>query len=347
MPLKLVPPREGKSPYWSVRGTYLRIYVDRSTKAPDRATAAKTLKLWKDEIEQGTFAKTGEPTFLDAAVNYMAETGNERFVQPVVDYFGAKRLSEVDQQAIDQAAVKLYPEGTAQTRNRQVHTVVSAILKHAGVDAKLKRPKGWRGSKRTDWLKPDQAFRVFKAARKIDPEFEIFLVTLCYTGMRLTECLTMLVDQMELKERFAYVRESKNDDPRGVFLPPVVVAALKRHPRGLDRRGERVFRFTKCGRLYTLMRRVKAAAGPDVAFLTFHIFCHTYATWMRRYAGLDKTGLVATGRWRDEASVARYTHVVASEESQRAALLPVDAGRAKSRSAKAQWVTPRRSSSTR
>ena len=142
MPLKLVPPREGKSPYWSVRGTYLRTYVERSTKTTDSPTAAKILKLWKDEIELGTFAKAGEPTFLDAAVNYMAETGNERFVQPIVDYFGHKRISEIDQQAIDQAAVRLYPGATPQTRNRQIHTVISAILKHAGVDGKLKRPKG-------------------------------------------------------------------------------------------------------------------------------------------------------------------------------------------------------------
>ena len=329
MPLKLIPPRERKSPCWTVRGTYLRVYVDRSTKAADRATAAKVLKLWKEEIERGTFAKPGEPTFLDAAVNYMAETGNERFVQPVVDHFGQTRLGEITQQVIDQAAVKLYPEGSPQTRNRQVHTVVSAILKHAGVEAKLKRPKGWRGSKRTDWLKPDQAFRVFKAARRIDLEFELFLVTLCYTGMRLSEALTMLVDQVELTESFAYVRESKNDDPRGVYLPPVVVAALKRHPRGMDRKGERVFRFTKCGRLYTLLGKVKNATGHDVAFLTFHVFCHTWATWMRRYAGLDKTGLVATGRWRDEASVGRYTHVVVAEESRRAALLPVEKSDAK------------------
>jgi len=57
----------------------------------------------------------------------------------------------------------------------------------------------------------------------------------------------MMIDQVELSERFAYMKESKNDDPRGVFLPPVVVAALKRHPRGIVRRGEKVFRFTKCG----------------------------------------------------------------------------------------------------
>ncbi len=30
MPLKLIPPREGKSPNFTVRGTYLGQYVDRS-----------------------------------------------------------------------------------------------------------------------------------------------------------------------------------------------------------------------------------------------------------------------------------------------------------------------------
>ena len=324
MPLKLIPPRAEKTPFYSVRGTHFGTYLDRSTKTADRATAAKYLKLWKADIERGTLARPGEPTFLDAAVNYMAETGNERFVRPVVEHFGKMRLAEIDQQAIDQAASKIYPAATPQTRNRQVHTVVSAILKHAGVDGKLRRPKGWRGSKRTDWLKPDQAFRVFKAARKIDPEFEIFLTTLCYTGMRLSECLNLRMESVELSESFAYVAKTKTDDPRGVFLPPVVVDALKRHPRGMNRVGSRVFRFTKCGRLYTLLKTVKEAAGPDVAFLSFHIFCHTWATWMRRYGGLDKTGLIATGRWRDETSVGRYTHVIVSEESRKACLLPVE-----------------------
>ena len=324
MPLKLVPPRAEKTPYYSVRGTHFGTYLDRSTKTADRATAAKCLKLWKDDIERGTLARPGEPTFLDAAVNYMAETDNERFVRPILEHFGKRRLMEIDQQLIDQAASKLYPLATPQTRNRQVHTVVSAILKHAGVDGKLRRPKGWRGSKRTDWLKPDQAFRVFRAARKIDPEFEIFLTTLCYTGMRLSECLELRIDSVELAESFAYVAKTKTDEPRGVFLPPVVVQALKRHPRGMDRVGSRVFRFRKCGRLYTLLKTVKAAAGADVSFLTFHIFCHTWATWMRRYAGLDKTGLIATGRWRDETSVGRYTHVIVSEESRKACLLPVE-----------------------
>jgi hypothetical protein len=31
MPIKLKPPREGKSPNYSIRGTYLGVYVDETT----------------------------------------------------------------------------------------------------------------------------------------------------------------------------------------------------------------------------------------------------------------------------------------------------------------------------
>jgi len=324
MPLKLIPPRKGKSPYWSVRGTHLGIHLDRSTKSRNGGQAAALLRKWRADIERGALTRPGEPTFFDAAVNYMAQTGNDRFVKPVLEYIGKRPLVQVTQQLIDEAAVALYPTGTPATRNRQAHTVVSAVLKHAGIDGKLKRPKGWRGSKRVNWLTDTQAFRVFASASKTEPEFALFLRFLCYTGMRLGEALALTTDRVMLEEGTAYLVTTKNDDPRTVYLPTHLVHALQSHPRGMIRGHERVFKFVKCGRLYALLKVVKTATGPDVDFLTFHTFRHTWATWMRRYGRLDSVGLVATGAWRDAASAARYAHVVASEESRRAELLPVE-----------------------
>ena len=54
----------------------------------------------------------------------------------------------------------------------------------------------------------------------------------------------------------------------------------------------------------------------------FHVFRHTYATWMRRFGGLDTKVLLATGAWRDRKSADRYEHVVVSEDARKAALLP-------------------------
>ena len=191
MPLKLVPPRPGKTPYYSVRGTHLGQYVDRSTKSTLQTQAAKFLKLWKEEIERGAFSRPSEPIFLDAAVNYLAANGEERFMEALVEHFGQSRLQDITQQDVDQAAIKLYPKGTPATRNRQVHTPVSAVLKHAGIDIKLRRPKGWRGQKKTDWYTTENAFALFVAADRIDPEFGLFLRYPCYTGLRPSEALTL------------------------------------------------------------------------------------------------------------------------------------------------------------
>lgn len=324
MPLKLKPPRTGKTPFYSVRGHYLGQYVDRSTKTGSRATAAKLLQQWKAEIERGQFRVKGEPTFLNAAARYMADTDNSRFLEPIINAIGGKYLKEITQELIDETALKLYPNGSAATRNRQVHTPISAVLKHSGKDEKMRRPKGWRGSSATEWLWAEQAFRVFKAADAIDREFGIFLRFLCYTGTRLSEATVGLpLSRLNINESFAYVAKTKNGDPRPVHLPPNLVAALAGHPRGLERPGESVFRFRKNGRLYALLNRVREKC-PDVEMRGFHTFCHTWATWMRRYGGVDTRGLIATGRWRDAASARRYEHVVASEEAMRANLLPVE-----------------------
>jgi integrase len=67
-----------------------------------------------------------------------------------------------------------------------------------------------------------------------------------------------------------------------------------------------------------------------LAFVGFHTFRHTWATWMRRYGGADVQGLAETKNWRDPRSAARYAHVVAREEWERVDNLPsVGNGRGK------------------
>lgn len=337
MPLKLIPPRAGKTPNYYIRGTHLGYYVDESAGTPVKSVAAGFLKSKREAIECGELQSRRqlkqEPTFLSAAISYMNAGGERRFIgdfdektgqwKPgLITHFGETPIKDIDQARTDDAATALYPLAPPSTRNRQVYTPVSAILKHAGVEKRLKRPKGSQGRMKTDWCQPEQAYRIFDAAELIDREFAIFLEFLCYTGCRLSDALDLPCHRLMLSESFAYFEETKNDLPRGVHLPPNLVASLANHPLGLERGTEKVFRFRKNGRLYALMAKVKKAAGPDLDFVTFHVFCHTWATWMRRYGKIDARGLVSTGRWKDAKSVARYEHVVVSEESMRADLLP-------------------------
>lgn len=336
MPFKLIPPRPGRSKNYSVRGTYCGVELDKSTGVADKATAERIRRKWEADAERGLLAKPGEPTFLDAAVAYMQAGGDKRFLGEyddetglwtgIMEKLGSEPLSAITQQTVDKTAVELYPKGTPATRNRQVHTPISAVLKHAGIVTPLRRPKGWRGQRRVDFLQPEQAFKLLADATKVDPEFGCFLTILLYTGVRLSEGLGLRCDRVNLAERWALVAKTKNGEPRMVHLPPAVVVALANHPRKLNRGISKVFRFVKCGRLYALLRQAKAG-NPELGFVTFHTFRHTWGTWMRRYGGLDTTGLINTGAWKDAASARVYEHLDVTEEARKADLLPVPAER--------------------
>lgn len=328
MPLKLVPPAPGRSPFYRVRGTHCGRYVDRSTGLADERKARAVLRKWQDDIERGQLEPARPLTFAAAALSYVQATGERRFLKPIIDWFGPQRpLADIDQAAIDDAAVKLYPDASPATRNRQVYTPISAILKHAGVSAELRRPKGAEGRTKTGWLTPDQAARVISLSSDMDAEYGALWTTLVYTGLRLSEALYGLrCDDVSLSEATAYVGRTKTGEPRLVHLPPPVVAALASLPRDMDRPGETVFRFRKNGALYLMLARLRMLSGIDG--LDYHMARHTYATWMRRYAGLDVHGLVGTGAWASAKSAARYAHVVVTEEARRADALP-DVTRAK------------------
>lgn len=327
MPIKLIPPRKDKgSKNFYLRGTYLGRFVNQSTGTDKRKVAGEILKELIDGIESGRSTRKGEPNFADAVTAYIDSGGDAKRAKPLALYFKETALRLIDQKAIDDCAAALMPKASAATRNREVYTPVSAILKRAGISFNLRRPKGAQGRVITAWLTPEQAYRIFKEADKFDPEFGILLRVLCYTGLRLGEATDrFLIDHLELADSRVLIAKTKNGSPRLVHLPPHVVAALANHPRGLDRPGETVFQWKIGYRLYKLLALTAKAAGVELPRrAAFHLFRHTYATWMRRYAGADARTLVGAGVWDNERSTNRYMHTVQSEEAKLADLLPVE-----------------------
>lgn len=323
MPLKLVAPKVGRWANYRVRGTYLGNYVDCTTGTPVKAAALAQLRRIREEIERGAPRLRGEPTFASAAITYLDAGGEARFIAPLNDWFGDKPLSQIDQEAVDKAAMGLYPHASPATRNRQVYSPMSAILKRAGVETALKRPVGGRGAVRLHWLRPEEAERLLDAASAHHVRFGALCTFLLYTGCRLNEALALRPADLHLSESFAYVRQTKNGDPRPVHLPPVVVAALANV--ALDP-ARTVFRLTKAGRLYELLDEVATKAGVEIPErVAFHIFRHSYGAWMRRYAGMDTAGLVATGAWKSRQAAAVYEHADVTEEARKADLLPTRA----------------------
>lgn len=266
----------------------------------------------------------------------MKDGGSRRYVKRLIEHFRETPIDEIDQAAIDAAAVKMHPNVTASTRNGYVHTPVSAILHHAGRDITVKRPKGYKGKPVTRFLLPPDAFAIIEAAEKIDPEMARLLTFLLYTGCRIGEALALKWENVDLSQRLAYIETSKNEDPRSMRLRQDVCGLLQPHKRISGK----VFRFKQGGHrnFIFLNAKVTACGLPPVkrpgrhqkqivpphrlSWVTFHTFCHTWATWMRRFGGADLQALVATGRWRDERSARRYTHTSAHEEWNRVDALP-------------------------
>lgn len=330
MPLKLKPPRANKTPNWSIRGTYLGQYVDTTAGTADKKIAQKELKKIERDIECGRYAKPVGPTFNDAALKYLKLGKDNRFIDKLVDYFGSMSLSLIDQEAIDKAADELYPLASPATKNRQVYTPMCAILTHSKIRLNLTRPKGGNGERRLFWMTPDQVEKLVNKASERDAEFGLFLAFLFYTGVRLSEALEAQISELNLQESWLRILDTKNGSPRLVHLPPTLVAALAAHPRGFDRQGK-IFRFGKNGRLYKWLDAACQASGVIIPEgVAFHAFRHTWAASMRRYAGLDTTGLVATGAWKSRTAASFYEHSVQTEEAQRANLLPQIAMRGKS-----------------
>lgn len=319
MPLKLVPPNPARrQPNYRIRGTYLGQSVDRSAETADKRKAEAAKKRIEAAIECGQFAAKAPLSFSAAALSYVQSGGEQRFLEPVVRYFGATAVESIDQATVDAGAVAVYPNASSATRNRQFYTPTLAVLRHAKINVQISRPKGACGTPRRAFLKPAEFERIVKAARAIDPEFEVLVILLFYTGLRLSEALRLKCGDLHLDESFAFCGMTKNGEPRPIYLPPRAIAALANHPRGLDRDARRLFKWSKCGALYNLAADVYKRAGVDDHGARFHIFRHTYGRGMTQ-AGAD---LVATGVWRSLTTARVYEHWDTNEEARKADSLP-------------------------
>jgi integrase len=328
MPLKLVPPREGKSPNFTIRGAYLGVRVNKSSGAHKRSVALTVLRGLERAIECGEYppkqvaAGDWERTFLTAAVAYMEAGRSPRHVAKLIKHFGATPLAEIDQAAIDEAAVTLFPHATAGTRNAARSMPSSAPRAPRGVSS----PTGYATR-----MLPLSSRRPIASI----PSSLFCCAYLLYTGLRLGEALALRWADVDLENARAWVRRQKDGIASDVRLRADLCERLG--AAGVGESHERLFRFHQGGNLKHKLTRAKLIAlglpcptrrtpgwqppPSRLQWVNFHTFRHTWATWMRR-AGTDVQGLVATGNWRDPRSAACYAHVVPREEWQRVDDLP-------------------------
>lgn len=311
MPIKLV--RRHGSPWWYMRGTVRGIRIDESTGLGDRRKAEEVRARREAEVlEESIHGRRAVATFASAALSYMERGGEKRYVGALLAHFGTLRLSAIDQAAIDRCAGVLKPGAAASTINRQVHTPISAILKHAAkrgmcASQPIERPAQPDG--KTRWLTIDEASRLVAACS--DHMRPLVTFMLC-TGARLSEALYLDWGAVDLPRAHVAFLHTKNGEPRGVPLHETAVVALA----NIGRRDGAVFRRPDGqpyeirdyggGQIRTGFRAACRRAGIKGA--TPHTLRHTWASWY--YAQTrDLLGLMRLGGWKTQAMVMRYAHV--------------------------------------
>ena len=255
MPVELYRRRDARNIY--IRGTVRGQRVYESTGTDDQRVAEEIrIKREAQLLEESVHGKRATVTFFECAVSYMERGGSPRFLGTrrdgrwtgLLGVFERKRLNEITQADLDRAADKLLPDGSAETRNRQVYTPFIAVWNH-GISNQWAEARKWSRPRRPRGtihrLKPVRAGtrpvsydRAATFVQAMSPAPAIVMTVLFYTGMRPIELFALRADEVDIKKRWIALPSSKTGEPRGVPMHDVLVPLLT----CLVERGEPLFR---------------------------------------------------------------------------------------------------------
>jgi len=302
---------------WRVRGTYLGVAIDKSTKTRNRADARLVLKRCERQIKDALFREPEEQSysFAQAVISWI-ESGNTvsafPYFKSMLDALGGEELAEITQGTIDKAAIKVMPTQSVATRKRHFYTPVSIILTHAyeermmGREIKLRRPKVTNHLPRI--LTPQDAERLIEA----DPAFAPTLIFLLETGARTSECFSLEWDRVTAKNNKATLWMGKNNRARSVALHTRTKETMPERSMGavwtVPDTG-RDWARSKAGRYHgpaTRLARLSNRMG--MGRVSVHTLRHTWASW---HYSLNKDLLLLKrdGAWDTLEMVERYTHL--------------------------------------
>lgn len=302
MPLKLIPPREGKTPYWYIRGTLYGRSIDASTKARDKKGAQKFKERFELALAKQDGEKNSPATFKIAAEMYVnfrdPKDRDQKWIDKIVAIIGDYRLSDIRQNTLIDAANELYPRATPETKNRQVLGIASSILHYAAENNLCPYIRVRKFKEKTPEARAvtkEQAAALIGSAKG---EMKTLLVWLFYQGWRISDTLRLQWKDIDLKREHVRYHISKTDDWRIMPLHKKTLAALKEHPSKVGK----LFHWSDKSNLYRDLKPF--CKGLKIAF-TPHMARHSFATWLAN-EGVSPLDLMEAGGWKDHKSVLRY-----------------------------------------
>jgi integrase len=307
MPIQLYAPgtRKGNK-FWLARVSVNGRRAEVSSGTTDKAAAQR----WAREFEHKLAAEDRTPrpgeavTFAYAAEKYLAYRGDPGRAETVrvarlVAVLGKRRVGEITQADLVDAARRLYPKHAPATLNRQALRPAAAILHYAEscgwcpwLRVRLfKEPKP-----RTRALSQEAATALI--ANADDPDLHRLLLWLFRQGDRISDALRVEWGNIDLAAGTVEMRIGKTAEWRTADLHWELVALLG----NVEVKEGRLFRWSNKNSVYEPVRALCKRIGVH---MTPHMARHSMATWMVA-DGVTTATIMEAGGWRDVKSVLRY-----------------------------------------
>jgi len=298
--LKLV--RRPKSPFWIIRGSVGGRRVEKSTGTIDRNRAEVIrIKLESELLDRSIHGPGYTATFARAVNMYLDLGKDDRFIKPLLNYFGKRKLSEINPSSVHEAARNLYPHASHATLNPQVIAPMSAIINYASKNGGLcppitiqrfKEKTPIRRSVSSDWID-----RVMEQIEHL-PHLRALVLFCALTGTRISDALKLRWSDMDLSNGQVIFRAGKPDHNERVALAPALVVILANLPY----RSDPVFKYASRWSTYQTLKRACKRAKVD--YHAWHALGrHTFARWLLD-RGCSLKDLQLAGRWKNSRVVA-------------------------------------------
>lgn len=234
---------------------------------------------------------------------------------------GSYTLNQLRPQVITACRSRLLAQCTPATANRYqaaLNHCLSVAVKEwcwlatnplANV-AKFKEPRG-----RMRFLSAEELPRLLAACRKVCADLYDVVVVAISTGARKNELLTLRHNDVDLTRGVVVAYQTKNGDPRPLFLTGAALAVVKR--RHEARRPRDVYLFgSRNGQrpLYIDLRWNRARAMAGLKDFRFHDLRHTTASYMAMNGASTKDIAEVLGH-KTLNMVQRYAHLCQSHTS--------------------------------
>jgi len=279
---------------WWVDGKVAGRRIRESTRETDKGHAETyATRREAEERRRAEFGDEAVITFGAATGIYLDAGKSERYLTPIFQKWEHKLVKDIKPGNVQDLARELYPKAGPATRNRQVISPVQAIINHAAKRGycspiRVERffvPTPKRTVASEEWL------RRFMAAAK--PQLAAFAQFMAMTGARITEAVNLEWRDVDLQNGTAYLRKTKNGEPRTAVLPGPLRTTLANLP---GKREGRVFGYPhRSGPQRPWVTAEKRAGIPHIS--PHNAGRRLFATAMM-HAGIDPVTVAKAGGWK-------------------------------------------------